>query len=102
MQNFMEKWIEKWPEPVWAEILHVVLKDFSKIKILITIFDLGPLKGTLFNDPRWKYALNLSIRFQIIFFLVQHKGHWPRNIFCEEITHLSFLNTEQRSLEVAM
>ena len=52
MQNFMKKWIEKNPDPVRVEILYVALKKYFKTKILKTIFDLGPLKGTLFYDPK--------------------------------------------------
>ena len=50
MQIFTKKMDRKKLDPDWPEILHVALKNYSKTKILITIFDLGPLKGTLFND----------------------------------------------------
>ena len=52
MLNFTEKMDRKKLEPVLAEILHAALKNYSKTKILMTICDFGPLKGTLFNDPK--------------------------------------------------
>ena len=50
MQNFTEKMDRKKLEPVLAKILHAALQNYFKTKILMTIFDFGPLKGTLFYD----------------------------------------------------
>ena len=49
MQNFTEKMDRKKLDPVWVEILHAALKKYFKTKYLMTIFDLRPLKVTLFS-----------------------------------------------------
>ena len=51
MQNFTEKMDRKKLDPLWAEILHTALKNYFKTKTLMTICDLGPLKGTLLSEP---------------------------------------------------